>query len=170
MVRGAVRDPDDPPALAALGLARPGLVVAYDLDGLAPASREALQVHRPGQVLYSQGVSWTEEPAFAADLVLRLHQFSRAPWDGFTGVDPKTGTSCEVLPDDADVATLAARIADAPLNVAAEVDAAADRTALLALADAARSVGGDAVPGALRSAGPRRRAWCGSPVQSLRFG
>lgn len=148
------------------GTTAPGLVIAYDLDGLGPAAREALRTHRPDQVLYCQGASWTEEPAFAADLVMRLHQFSRAPWDGHIGVDPVTGEAREVPPDDADVMTLAARIAEAPRDPAAE----ADLPSLVALVEAARMVDGDAAAGALRSVGPRRRAWCGSPVQSLRFG
>lgn len=148
------------------GAAAAGLVVVYDLAGLTPASRQALRAHHRDQVLYCQGASWTEEPPFAADLVMRLHQFSRAPWDSHVGVDPVTGESREVPPDDADVMTLAARIAEAPRDAAAD----ADLSVLLALAEAARTVGGDAAAGALRSVGPRRRAWCGSPVQSLRFG
>ncbi|HEU4733661.1 MAG TPA: hypothetical protein VFT22_37460 [Kofleriaceae bacterium] len=150
----------------ACGAASAGLVVAYDLDGLAPEAREPLREHRPGQVLYCHGAAWTEEPAFAADLVMRLHQFRRAPWDGHTGVDVATGEPREVAPDEAGVATLAARIAGAPRDPGGEADLAA----LLAIAEAARRVAGDAATGALRSSGPRRRAWCGSPVSSLRFG
>lgn len=147
------------------GTAAAGLVVAYDLDGLAPAAREALRTHRPDQVLSCQGASWTEEPPFAADLVMRLHQFSRAPWDGHIGFDPVTGAAREVAPDEAGVTTLAARIAEASRDPAAE----ADLPSLVALVEAARAVDGDSAAGALRNVGPRRRAWCGSPVQSLRF-
>jgi hypothetical protein len=160
-----------------------GLVVAYDLDGVAPAERDALRSHRPGQLVFCQAAAWTEEPAFAADLVMRLHQFSRAPWDRHDGIDPATGEWREVLADDADDATLAARIAAAPrapvsaapdaapaAAIDAGGDAASDAAAdLVALTDAARSITGDAAAGALRDAGPRRRAWCGSPVPSLRF-
>lgn len=142
-----------------------GLVVVYDLDGLAPSSREALRIHRPGQVLYCQAASWTEEPPFAADLVLRQHQFSRAPWDGHAGVDPATGDWREVPADDGDAATLAARIAAAPPDAAAE----ADLSALLAVTRAAAAVDGAAAAGALRDTGIRRRAWCGTPVPSRRF-
>ncbi|MEO7734707.1 MAG: hypothetical protein ABIY55_27365 [Kofleriaceae bacterium] len=143
-----------------------GLVAVYDLAELAPAWRAELRDHRPGQAVLGHAASWTEEPPFAPDLVTRLHQYSRAPWDSHTGVDPATGAPCEVAADDAGVATLAARIAGAPVVE----DEAADLAALLAIVEASRAIGGDAVAGALRSAGPRRRAWCGSPVQSLRFG
>lgn len=142
-----------------------GLVVAYDLDGLSSPAREALREHRPGQLLYCQATTWTPEPPFAADLVVRLHQFSCAPWDGHTSFDPRTGRWQEVPPDDADLAALAARIAGA----AADPSALADLPSLIALAGAARTVEGDAAAGALRQGGPRRRAWCGSPVPSLRF-
>jgi hypothetical protein len=152
------------PAVA-WSLAKRGLVVVYDLADLAPALRDALRDHRPGQAVLGHAASWTEEPPFAADLVTRLHQYSRAPWDSHTGVDPVTGAPCEIAADDADVATLAARIAGA--HVAD--DEAADLAALLAIAEVSREIVGDAAGGALRSAGPRRRAWCGSPVQSLRF-
>lgn len=148
-----------------LRTAGPGIVIAYDLDGLAPVSREGLRTHRPDQVLYCHGASWTEEPPFAADLLMRLHQFNRAPWDGHTVVDPVTGEWREVPHDDADVATLAARIAAATHDPAADTDL----KALLTLVEAARAVYGDAAAGALRGTGSRRRAWCGSPVPSLRF-
>jgi hypothetical protein len=69
-----------------------------------------------------------------------------------------------VPPDDADVATLAARIAEAPRDAPD-----GDLAALLALAGAAQAVLADAAAGALRDHGTRRRAWCGSPVPSLRF-
>ena len=143
-----------------------GLVAVYDLADLAPARRDELREHRPGQAVLGHAASWTEEPPFAVDLVTRLHQYSRAPWDSHTGIDPATGAPCEVAADDADVATLAARIAAAQ----GADDEATDLAALLAIVEASREIAGDAVAGALRSAGPRRRAWCGSPVQSLRFG
>lgn len=142
-----------------------GLVVVYDLDGLAPRSREALRSHRPGQVLYCQAVSWTEEPPFAADLVLRQHQFSRAPWDGHIGVDPATSSWREVPADDGDAATLAARIVTAP----PDATAGADLSALLAVTRAAAVVEGAAAAGVRRDTGARRRAWCGTPVPSRRF-
>lgn len=85
----------------------------------------------------------------------------RAAWDRHTAVDPATGARREIAADTADDAALAARIADA-----SDPDDA-DLAALLAIVDASRAVTGDA--STLRSAGPRRRAWCGSPVQSLRF-
>jgi hypothetical protein len=69
----------------------------------------------------------------------------------------------QVPPDDADVATLAARITEAPRTPSDDLGA------LLALAEAARAVQADAAAGALRDRGTRRRAWCGSPVPSLRF-
>lgn len=145
-------------------LAAPGLIVAYSADDLAPDARQALREHRPGQVLHCHAASWTREPPFAADLVTRLHQYFRAPWDGHSGVDPDTGDPVQVPPDDADVATLAARIAEAPRDAPD-----GDLAALLALAGAAQAVLADAAPGALRDHGTRRRAWCGSPVPSLRF-
>jgi hypothetical protein len=150
--------PDGDPSAA-------GLVVAYDLDAVPPAAREALRVHRGDQRLYCQAAGWTREPVFAADLVMRLHQFSLAPWDGHVGFDPRTAASREVAPDDGDAAALAARIAGAACDPAA----LADLPSLLALVDAARTVEGDAAAGVRRSGGPRRRAWCGSPVPSLRF-
>jgi hypothetical protein len=137
-----------------------GLAVAYELAELA--SWDALREHRPGQVVLGHAASWTEEPPFAAELVTRLHQVSRAPWDRHTSLDPVTGARRELPADPADDATLAARIATASV---AEDDA--DLAALLAIAEASRAVTGDAA--ALRSTGTRRRAWCGSPVQSLRF-
>jgi hypothetical protein len=147
------------------GTAAPGLVVAYDLDDLTPPSRQALREHRAGQVLYCHGASWTQEPPLAPDLVTRLHQFSCAPWDGHSGFDSRTGMLFQVAPDDADVMTLAARIADEPRDVTA----GSDLPSLLALAEVARTIEGDATAGALQDAGARRRAWCGSPVHSLRF-
>jgi hypothetical protein len=145
-------------------VAAPGLIVTYSADELAPAAWRALHDHRPGQVLHCHAASWTREPPFAPDLVTRLHQYYRAPWDGHSGVDPHTGEPVHVPPDDADLATLAARIADAPRD-----PPDADLDALLALTEAARAVEADAAAGALRDRGARRRAWCGSPVPSQRF-
>jgi hypothetical protein len=145
-------------------VAAPGLIVAYSADELASDARRALHEHRPGQMLHCHAASWTREPPFAPDLVTRLHQYYRAPWDGHSGVDPRTGEPVQVPPDDADRATLAARIAEAPRD-----PPDADLDALLALTDAARAVEADAAAGALRDHGTRRRAWCGSPVPSQRF-
>ncbi|HEX3479571.1 MAG TPA: hypothetical protein VHT91_31325 [Kofleriaceae bacterium] len=145
-------------------IAAPGLIVAYSADELASDARRAVHDHRPGQVLHCHAASWTREPPFAPDLVTRLHQYYRAPWDGHSGVDPHTGEPVHVPPDAADLATLAARIAEAPRD-----PPDADLDALLALADAARAVAADAAAGALRDRGTRRRAWCGSPVPSQRF-
>jgi hypothetical protein len=146
------------------GAAEPGLIVAYSADDLAQDARQALHEHRPGQVFHCHAASWTREPPFAPDLVTRLHQYYRAPWDGHSGVDPRTGEPVQVPPDDAELATLAARIVDAPRD-----PPDGDLDALLALTEAARPVDGDAAAGALLDRGARRRAWCGSPVPSQRF-
>jgi hypothetical protein len=148
----------------AVDVAAPGLIVAYSADELAPDARQALHDHRPGQVFHGHAASWTREPPFAPDLVTRLHQYYRAPWDGHSGVDPHTGEPTRVPPDDAELATLADRIADAPRDPPDD-----DLEALLALTEAAQAVEGDAAAGALRDRGARRRAWCGSPVPSQRF-
>jgi hypothetical protein len=115
-------------------------------------------------VLHCHAASWTREPPFAPDLVTRLHQYYRAPWDGHSGVDPRTGEPVRVPADDAELATLAARIAEAPRD-----PPDGDLDALLALTEAARAVEGDAAAVPLRDRGARRRAWCGSPVPSQRF-
>jgi hypothetical protein len=196
-VRGARNDPDSPAALAVLAerlriealprmaatlLARAHriaprdeailaqLVSALAADGqharaCAVLRDDQLRLHRADQVLFCHGTSWTEEPPFATDLVTRLHQFCRAPWDRHIGVDSATGASHEVPDDDSDVTTLAARIATAPVDPDADIEL----PALLALVEASRALEGEAAAGALRRTGPRRRAWCGSPVQSLRF-
>ena len=165
LARAAARHLDCPVVDWPTGdVAAPGLIVAYSADELAPDARQALHEHRPGQVVHCHAASWTREPPFAPDLVTRLHQYYRAPWDGHRGVDPRTGEPVQVRADDADLATLAARIADAPRD-----PPDGDLDALLALTEAARAVEGDAAAGPLRNYGTRRRAWCGSPVPSLRF-
>jgi hypothetical protein len=129
-------------------VAAPSLIVAYSADDLAPDARQALHDHRPGQVLHCRAASWTREPPFAPDLVTRLHQYYRAPWDGHSGVDPRSGEPVQVPPNDADLATLAARIVDAPRN-----PPDGDVEPLLALTEAARVVEADAAAGALRDRG-----------------
>ncbi len=144
---------------------RAGLITVYDVDRLTPAQRASLADHRPGQVLYSHAASWTAQPAFAADLVARVHQIGLAPWDAARGLDPATGTLREVPADGAPIAELAARVASAALTA----DDLADLPALLALAEAARTLTGDDAAGGLRVTGRRRPAWTGTPVASVRL-
>jgi len=132
-----------------------GLVVVHDLDRLAPADLAALRAADPARPLYAHSAAWTEERPVAADLVMRLCQHHRAPWDARIGVDPATGAPRELPPDSASDAELASRIVRASLAD----DALDDLPALLALAEVARPA----------VAGARSRAWAGSPVPSLRF-
>jgi hypothetical protein len=132
-----------------------GLVVVYDLDRLGPADRAALRIADPARPLYAHSAVWIEERPVVADLVVRLCQFYRAPWDAQTGVDPATRAPCMLPADGASDVELAARITGASLAA----DALDDLPAVLVLADVVHPA----------ATGERSRAWAGSPVPSLRF-
>ncbi|MFD0313400.1 hypothetical protein [Streptomyces flavalbus] len=58
------------------------VVVAYDLNDVAPDLLDQLFARAPGQVLHEHASCWTDAPAVAADSVALLHQTVVAPWDG----------------------------------------------------------------------------------------
>jgi hypothetical protein len=149
------------------GDARPGLVVAYDLDRAGPGDAlQQLREHRPGQVLFAHASCWTDPFPYAPDVTTYLYQQSVAPWDaGRMNVDPATR---EVRQSDADgspVEALAARI----LEAEGEHESVSTVEQLTALVAAARRVTGDAAAGLFREGGQRLRQRAGSPVLSNRF-
>jgi hypothetical protein len=142
-----------------------GLVVAYDLSGLAPDVAQALAQHRPGQSLWAHASSWTEPFPFAPDVTTFLYQMNTAPWGGGMGIDPETRQVKNHPPDDAPEDVIAARV------VAAELEASAldDTSDLVALATGARALPEELAPGLLRANGVRRKQFMHSPVKSNRF-
>ena len=101
----ATRPPPAAGASAAAAFSPAHALLAGDLEAarrclpeLLADARQALHEHRPGQVFHCHAASWTREPPFAPDLVTRLHQYYRAPWDGHSGVDPRTGEPVQVAP------------------------------------------------------------------------
>jgi hypothetical protein len=142
-----------------------GLIVVHDLAWLTPAQQDGLATHHPGQILYVHAASWTVAPPFTPDLVTRLHEHARAPWDSHQSLDATTGDLHDVPGDPAGVELLATRIRGAELAI----DALADLPALVELAAAAGAVRGDHAAGGLRDHGRRRPARFDSPVPSARF-
>jgi hypothetical protein len=140
---------------------KPGLIIAYDLQLLAPETPTAIFEHRPGQILYAHANCWTVLHA-SADLTTDLYQSNRAPW----GENLRISASDEVetIPADyAPVTTLAARIvAASPTGVDEFPGDTPER-----LVDFARAVRPAA--SAFCEAGRRSPLWRGSPVTSNLF-
>jgi hypothetical protein len=142
-----------------------GLVVAYDLHQLEPELLARLRPHRPGQVLWSHALLWTEPSPFVPDLNTFLYQVNTPPWGQRLRVSPETGKAEQVPAEDGSVESLAERLASAKL----EADALEDLPGLLKLVDAMASLRGSAAGGLFREEGPRRRHFTDSPVKSSRF-
>lgn len=145
------------------GTERPGLIVGYDLRSFEGDLRPLVE-HRPGQVLFTQAESWTDDFPVAADLVTFCYQQNTAPWDAHVMVDPETREVRRGAADARPAETLARRVASAAL----EPDALADLATLEALARAVAGAGLGRI-GCLRGSGRRCRRWSSSPVGSNRF-
>lgn len=143
----------------------PGLVVAYDLHQLEPELLARLRPHRPGQVLWSHALLWTEPSPFVPDLNTFLYQVNMSPWGQRLRVSPDTGKAEQVPPEEGSVESLAERLASAKL----EADALEDLPGLLKLVEAMAPLRGSAAGGLFREDGPRRRHFTDSPVKSSRF-
>ncbi|MCP3140846.1 tetratricopeptide repeat protein [Pyxidicoccus xibeiensis] len=143
----------------------PGLVVAYDLSMLEPELTAQFRRHRPGQLLWSHAVPWTESPPFSPDLTTLLYQMNTSPWGARLRVVPDTQQTEKAAPEEGSVESLAARLASMKL----EAEALKDLPELLRLLGAMASVQGAAVGGLFRESGLRRRHFSDSPVKSSRF-
>ena len=139
---------------------QPGLIVAYDLESIAPADAASLRAHRPGQILWGHASRWTQTHPVAADLVTFLYQHNRDPWGPQLRIDAATGKTHESEPAPGTPAELGAQVASATLAP----DALSDGPALAAFARAVRPAGA-----ALRAEGERERQFPGSPVPSNLF-
>lgn len=149
------------------GSEAPGIIVVYDLDALPGDLLQTLYPQHPGQVLFCHAACWTAEPPFVADITTYLYQTNKTPWE--SGLNPYAddddGNDPPATRDDSRVEDLAAKIVSAAL----EDGALADLPALVEVATAMAKVTGDAVAGAFRGAGNRRRQRKDSPVKSSHF-
>ncbi|MFP2926483.1 hypothetical protein ACLESO_14930 [Pyxidicoccus sp. 3LG] len=147
------------------GSEAPGLIVAYDVSTLENELLAQLQPHRPGQVLWSHAVPWTEPLPITPDLTTLLHQMNTSPWGARLRVSPDTQQMERAPAEEGPVEALAARLASGTMEEAA----LADLPVLLKLVQAMASVQGDATGGLFRDSGLRRRQFADSPVKSSRF-
>ena len=143
----------------------PGLVVTYDLSRLEPELLAQLQPHRPGQVLWSHALPWTEQPRFAPDLTTLLYQMNTSPWGARLRASPGAQKMEEIPPEEGPVESLAERLVSQKL----EPEALKDLPDLLRLASAMASLRGPEAGGMFLDAGLRRRHFTDSPVKSSRF-
>lgn len=128
------------------GSLRPGLILAHDLDALAEDTLDALQWHRPDQVLVAHAACFEEEPPFAADAVGHLYAYIRP---AFSDAQLKDEAAC------------------VKAVVDARVDAALVEREFAAASALLRDTVALAPPGApavVMRAGERRRQRVDSPV------
>jgi len=148
------------------GSDQPGLIAVYDLEDLDGDTLVSIADHRPGQVLWAHGATWTQDPPFCPDLVTMLFQTNNPPWGERMGYDADAKRDTTTPPSTASVEELAHQIVSATAGDARLADAVVvtDLAALLK-----NAVGATDLVGALRGEGRRRRQWLGSPVPSARF-
>ena len=125
----------------AVGTPAPGLIVAYDLDAVAPGELARIAQRRDGQVFFAHACPWTHDSPVAPDVATLLYQSLQPPW-----------------PDAGDPGERALEILASPRLDLDEL--AADEPERYA-ALVAR-----AWP---HPPGPRSRLWGGGPVPSNRF-
>lgn len=143
----------------------PGLVVAYDLALIDEDIYAALKDHRPGQILWSHALCWTQQSPIAPDLVTFLYQMNTAPWDGGLCANPETGMTEQGAPDQRAAKEIAADIC----NTATDTIDLSDLPALIALVQSAAKLTNEHGAGALASTGQRCIMRSDSPVRSSRF-
>jgi hypothetical protein len=136
---------------------RPGLIVAYDLDGEDLELPHSLLSHAPDQLLFAHAACWTTPPVCAADLTTYLYQ-TNVPLgqylEGTAGSDSGEDPTTEVL-----VQRILDAIVDDPGELAVD--------GLEALVEFAATVGSHTA--AARPSGSRPPLYPGGPVKSSRF-
>jgi hypothetical protein len=147
------------------GTEDPGLLAAYDIDGVSPAALRTLVEHRPGQFLWSHASCWTDPFPFTPDVVTFLYQRSTPPWEGQLTYDTASAAVVRSPPSDEPVDALAERVVSAELAP----DALLDLPSLARLVEVARTVDGEHAGGLWLGSGRRRHQRAGSPVPSARF-
>ncbi len=147
------------------GSTAPGLIVAYDLEQVAPTLLEPLHAQHPDQVLWSHASCWTNEPPFAADLTTYLYQHNVSPLGERQRVDPETRQMVSIPPLAGSIAEVAQQVNAAEMRP----DALDDLPTLVALATAIRMLPQSDLIGGLAQFGQRERQWASSPVSSNRF-
>ncbi len=93
--------------------AGPGLVVTYDLAGVAPEALRLLATRRDGQSLFAHAACWTAPPPFVPDFATFLYQTNAAPWSEHLTLDPETKGAKTTPADDSPAEVLAERIVTA---------------------------------------------------------
>jgi hypothetical protein len=147
------------------GAEGPGLLSAYDIDGVSPVALRSLVEHRPGQILWSHASCWTDPFPFTPDVVTFLYQRSTPPWEGQLSYDTATGSVVRTSPSEETVDALAERVLSAELAP----DALSDLPALTRLVAVAKTIEGEHAGGLWLGGGRRRHQRAGSPVPSARF-
>ncbi|GHO87387.1 hypothetical protein [Dictyobacter formicarum] len=147
------------------GQTEPGLIAAYDLNLLEGPILVSLRQHHPGQVLWSHATCWTEAFPLTADFTTFFYQVNHAPWESQMRVDHDARQMVHSQPDERDAASIAAEL----LQAQVENEALEDLPKLQALAKAAATAHGAAIPAALSTKGLRQMLWDSSPVKSSRF-
>jgi hypothetical protein len=142
----------------AVGVPAPGLVVMYDLAGLASADVGRLLPRRPDQVVFAHASPWTPDSPLAPDVTTLLYQTIVPPWGAHAIVDPDTRRISESATDDRPAAEIAEDIARSPGLDDAEL-AADQPERWAALVERAWP----------STPGKRCRLWAGGPVLSSRF-
>lgn len=143
----------------------PGLIVAYDLSQLESPLLKTFWDHRPGQVLWSHAMQWTEEAPFTADLTTFMYQQNTPPWGAQFRINPETRKVEPAPPPEGTVEALAEGVVSARL----EHDELKDVPTLTKLVGAMATVTGEGAGGLFRGQGRRRRSLTDSPVKSNRF-
>ena len=144
----------------------PGLLVAYDLESIAPEVLDDVALHRRGQMLWVHAAQWTVDQPVTADLTTYLHQVNVGPWDaGRMRVDPES----KEVTRSAEVEGTPEQLAERVLRAELQPDALDDLDALVALARAVAASRGPGIVAALQSDGQREPYWAGGPVHSNWF-
>ncbi len=146
------------------GTDQPGLLVAYDLERLAPEVLDTVAQHRPGQILWSHITTWTHRSPVAADLTTSLVQINVAPWDERTrfvpGGEPTREPASTASPEDLARDIVGATVGEEELQGLPE---------LIRFCVSVRALHGTGAPGAFQESGARRLFRTDSPVKSSRF-
>lgn len=136
-----------------------GLVLAYDLSAADLELRQSLVQRRPGQILWSRALSWTNTVGLTPEFTGQLHQINSTPWGARLVRDPDTGDTEKRPPLSGSAEELASRI------LAADVEDLPEQGELDRLAQA-----GDVPAAAWRKKGGQREPmWFMGPVKSSRF-
>jgi tetratricopeptide (TPR) repeat protein len=142
---------------------KPGLIIAYDLNNAPDDLYRELVKHRPGQILWSHALNWTQASPYLSDIVGFMHQFNRSPWEGGgLSVDPNTREIQQTSAETAPVNVLVERVLTTPPDASETADLAELRKFAVVLKDTDLTA-------AFRLDGNRERQWLGSPVGSNRF-